>query len=139
MKVISDRLPLSTRGDCHILDITEAVQARVDEHQLRLGTVCVFCPGSTGGLTTVEYEPGLLRDLPDFFERIAPQGAHYHHEDTWHDGNGHSHLQASTVGPSVTVPVAGGTPVLGTWQQIFHLECDVKLRQREIVVTVIGD
>ena len=87
----------------------------------------------------VEYEPGLIQDIPDFFERIAPQDGHYHHEDTWHDGNGHSHLQATWLGPTISVPVADGQPVLGTWQQIFHLECDVKPRTRTIVTTVAGE
>ena len=95
-------------------------------------------PGSTAGLSTIEYEPGVVRDVQDCFERIAPVDLEYAHELAWHDGNGHSHLQATLLGPSLTVPVSGAKLVLGTWQQVFHLECDVRPRQRTIVVTVHG-
>ena len=99
----------------------------------------MFVPGSTAGLTTVEFEPGLVRDLPVAFERIAPRDATYHHEETWHDGNGHSHVRASTIGPSLTVPVAAGGLVLGTWQQIILVDFDNRARERRVVVTVLGN
>ena len=99
---------------------------------VRTGTAHVFYVGSTGALGAIEYEPGLLEDLPDLLDKLIPPGGNYGHERAWHDGNGHSHLQATLLGPSLTVPVADRKPVLGTWQQIFHLECDIKPRHRTI-------
>jgi secondary thiamine-phosphate synthase enzyme len=139
MPWITDHIRVSTRGDDHILDLTEGVQAIVGRLGLRRGQALVFVTGSTAGVTTIEYEPGLLHDLPTAFERIAPRAASYQHEQAWHDGNGHSHLQATWLGPSLTVPVSGGRLVLGTWQQMFLLECDVRSRRRTVVVTVAGD
>lgn len=120
-------------------DITSSVARIVRDSGIQTGTVHVFNIGSTGVIGTIEFEPGLERDFPEMLDRLIPPSRQYGHEQAWHDGNGHSHLQASTLGPSVTVPVSAGAPVLGTWQQIFHLECDVKPRSREIVVTVMGD
>jgi secondary thiamine-phosphate synthase enzyme len=137
-RIVTERLSVSTRGDCHIVDLTAQVTEKVEEHGLRDGHVLVFVPGSTGAVTTVEYEPGLLRDLPEFFERIVPRGHRYHHEETWHDGNGHAHVRASLLGPSLTVPVAGGKMLLGTWQQIVFVDFDNRPRRREIVVQLNG-
>ena len=137
--IVNDHIAVSTRGDAEILDITPEVQAKVTEHGVTNGQALVFVVGSTGALTTVEFEPGLVRDLPEFFERIAPQGAHYHHEDTWHDGNGHSHVRASLLGPSLVVPVAEGRLTLGTWQQIIFIDFDNRPRDRQIVVQVSGE
>ena len=96
--------------------------------------------GSTAALSTLEYEPGLVtRDISAAFEGIAPRDGEYLHEETWHDGNGHSHLQATLMGPAITIPVRQGRLVLGTWQQVFHLECDIKPRNRTILVTVSGE
>lgn len=134
----TDRLAVSTKGDCDIVDITPLLNERVREQGLTEGHVLVFCPGSTGGLTTVEHEPGLLRDLPELFERLAPQAAHYHHEDTWHDGNGHSHCRASLLGCSLQLPVVDGELVLGTWQQVIFLDFDNKPRDRRLVVQLFG-
>jgi secondary thiamine-phosphate synthase enzyme len=120
-------------------DITGKVAEIVRVSGIQVGTVHVFNVGSTGAIGTIEFEPGLEQDYPEMLDRLMPPSRDYGHERAWHDGNGHSHLQATTVGPSITVPVADGAPVLGTWQQIFHLECDIKPRQREIVVTVMGD
>ena len=136
--VFQKRFTLSTSYHGQMHDITESVTSLVRESGVRAGTANVFNIGSTGAIGTIEFEPGLQRDYPEMLDRLMPPSRDYGHEQAWHDGNGHSHLQASTVGPSVTVPVADGTPVLGTWQQIFHLECDIKPREREIVVTVIG-
>jgi secondary thiamine-phosphate synthase enzyme len=133
------RLTIRTSGHRDMHDITEAVQEIVAQSGVSTGTAHVFNIGSTASIGTIEFEPGLQRDLPEILDRLMPPSRDYGHEQTWHDGNGHSHLQATVLGPSLTVPIAGGRLVLGTWQQIFHLECDVKPRQREIVVTVSGD
>ena len=137
--VHQDRFTIGTSGHRDMHDITGEVAKIVADSGIRMGTAQVFNIGSTAAIGTIEFEPGLRRDLPEILDRLMPPSRAYGHEQTWHDGNGHSHLQATTLGPSISVPVADGEPVLGTWQQIFHLECDVKPRQREIVVTVIGD
>ncbi len=120
-------------------DLTDHVGKVVESSRIRTGTVNVFNVGSTAVVGTIEFEPGLEGDLPAILDKVIPPSRSYGHEQAWHDGNGHSHLQATLVGPSLTAPIAEGKPVLGTWQQIFHLECDVRGRQRTIVVTVIGD
>ena len=120
-------------------DVTGEVARIVSESGVKTGTAHVFNIGSTGVIGTIEFEPGLQRDLPEVLDRLFPPSRDYGHEQAWHDGNGHSHLQASTLGPEITVPVTNGRLNLGTWQQIFHLECDIKPRQRTIVVTVTGE
>ena len=120
-------------------DLTGDVSRIVARSGITQGLVHIFNVGSTGVIGTIEFEPGLERDLPEMLDRLMPPDRGYGHEQAWGDGNGHSHLQASTLGPSETIPVSAGRPVLGTWQQIFHLECDIKPRQRTIVVTVYGD
>ncbi len=132
------QLTLSTRGHGHLQDITEQVAAVIDRSGIRTGIAQVFNVGSTAAVGTIEFEPGLERDMPEVLDRLIPPSRDYGHERAWHDGNGHSHLQATWLGPSLMVPVADGRPVLGTWQQVFHLECDVKPRQRTLVVTVLG-
>ena len=104
-----------------------------------IGMVHIFNVGSTAAVGTIEFEPGLQQDLPDILDKLMPPSRNYGHEQTWHDGNGHSHLQATMLGPSLTVPIQDGKLTLGTWQQIFHLECDVKPRQRQIMVTIMGE
>jgi secondary thiamine-phosphate synthase enzyme len=131
------QLTLSTLGHGHLQDITEQVAAVIDQSGIRTGIAQVFNVGSTAAVGTIEFEPGLERDLPEVLDRLVPPSRDYGHERAWHDGNGHSHLQATWLGPSLMVPVADGRPVLGTWQQVFHLECDVKPRQRTLVVTVL--
>jgi secondary thiamine-phosphate synthase enzyme len=133
------QISLRTSGHGHMHDLTAQVADAVAASGVRTGTVNVFNVGSTAAVGTIEFEPGLERDLPTMLDRLIPPSRDYGHEQAWHDGNGHSHLQATLLGPSLTVPVAHGKPVLGTWQQIFHLECDVRGRQRTIVVTVSGD
>jgi len=130
---------ISTAGHGQMDDLTERVADIVRNSKIRIGLAHVFTVGSTGAIGTVEFEPGLQRDLPEMLDRLIPPSRQYGHEQAWHDGNGHSHLQATLLGPSLTVPVANGAPLLGTWQQIFHLECDVRPRQRTIVVTVVGE
>ena len=137
--VVQEHLRLSTSEHGQMHDITGQVADVVRRSGIRVGTVNVFNVGSTGAIATLEFEPGLQRDYPEMLDRLMPPSREYGHEQTWHDGNGHSHLQATTVGPSITVPITDGGPMLGTWQQIVHLECDIKPRRREVVVTVIGE
>jgi secondary thiamine-phosphate synthase enzyme len=134
-----DQISIRTAGHGDMHDLTPQVTKIVAESGLQTGTVNVFNVGSTAALGTIEFEPGLQHDLPAILDKLIPPSRGYGHEQAWHDGNGHSHLQATLLGPSLTVPISGGKPVLGTWQQIFHLECDVRARQRTVVVTVIGD
>lgn len=138
MELMTERIAVATRGDAEMVDLTPRLRELVRRHGLVEGQVLVFVPGSTAGVTTVEYEPGLMRDLPEAFERIAPQGARYHHDDTWHDGNGHSHVRASLLGPSLTVPVARGEMLLGTWQQVVLVDFDARPRNRDVIVQLSG-
>lgn len=138
MEVKTTRLSLKTRGEVDMIDITDQVQREVEKTKLQNGIATVFVSGSTGAVTTIEYEPGLLRDFPTALERIAPQDEEYEHEKRWHDGNGHSHVRASLLGPSITVPFNNGRLLLGTWQQLVFVELDVRARSRELVLTMIG-
>ncbi|NOX37367.1 MAG: YjbQ family protein [Calditrichaeota bacterium] len=137
-KISTHTIELSTQGHTHIVDITPDVQRLVAESGLKEGHVLIFVPGSTGGLTTIEYEPGLLRDLPEFLEEIIPSGRRYHHDDTWHDGNGYAHLRAALIQPDLMVPFVGGKLTLGTWQQIIFIDFDNRPRHRRLVVQIWG-
>ena len=137
--VFQEQLTVSTRGHGDTHDLTKQVAAVVARSKVRTGIVHVFNVGSTAALGTLEFEPGLQKDLPAALDRLLPPSRDYGHEQAWHDGNGHSHLQATLLGPGLTVPVGEGKLVLGTWQQVFHLECDTRGRQRAVVVTVIGE
>ncbi len=137
--VHQEQLELKTRANGDMHDLTDAVQAVVGRSQIQTGIAHIFNIGSTGAIGAIEFEPGLRQDLPVLLNRLMPPSRDYQHEQTWHDGNGHSHLQATTLGPSLTVPVTQGRLELGTWQQIFHLECDVRARQRRVVVTIYGE
>ena len=139
MALVTDTVAVSTRGDAQMLDITEEVQAVVGRHGFLEGAALVFVSGSTAGLTTVEYEPGLLEDIPAAFERLAPRDMRYKHEDTWHDGNGHSHVRASLLGPSLTIPFRQSRILLGTWQQIVLIDFDNRPRKRDVVVQLTGE
>jgi secondary thiamine-phosphate synthase enzyme len=139
MAVYSQNLPVNTRGDCQIVDLTPELRRAIEASGIRTGIALVFVPGSTAGLTTMEYEPGLLVDLPEFFERTVPRNAGYHHEQTWHDGNGHSHVRASLLGQSLSLPVDAGQPTLGTWQQVVLIDFDNRPRRREVLVRVVGE
>jgi len=139
LTVKTKQLSIHTRGEGDILDVTGAVAEAVVETKLKSGIVTIFVPGSTGALTTIEYEPGLLKDFPDMLERIAPKDLMYEHEKRWHDGNGHSHVRASLIGPCLTVPFANGRLTLGTWQQIIFMELDVRSRSRNLILQIIGE
>ena len=133
-----DTVVLRTGGDGDMHDITQHVAGIVAASGVTAGLAHVFNIGSTGAISTIEFEPGLKRDLPELLKRLIPPSRDYGHEQTWHDGNGHSHLQATWLGPDLTVPIRDGQMVLGTWQQIFHLDCDNKPHDRKILVTVMG-
>ena len=128
----------STKGNCDIIDITDEVNSLVKENNFNEGSVLIFVGGSTAGVTTIEYEPGLRKDYPKFFDRIAPVNISYDHDNTWHDGNGHSHVRASIQGASLTIPFSKGRLLLGTWQQIILVDFDNRSRSREIVVQITG-
>ena len=137
--VLSDTISLSTKGFCDIQDITSQVAGILSRAKIKKGTVTVFCPGSTGGVTTIEYESGVLEDLKKAIERIAPSNIDYAHDRRWGDGNGFSHVRAALLGPSLSVPVTQGELALGTWQQIVFIDFDNRSRQRKIVVQVMGE
>jgi len=128
----------STRGKCDIVDITDEVQSLIKKNNFDEGNVLIFAGGSTAGVTTIEYEPGLLKDYPNFFEKIIPSNLNYEHDNTWHDGNGHSHVRAAIQGASLTVPFSNGRLMLGTWQQIVFVDFDNRSRKREIIVQIMG-
>lgn len=134
-----EQLSFETSGHRHLVDLTDHITSIVHRSGVKTGTAQVFCVGSTAAIGTLEFEPGLERDLPEMLDRLIPPSREYGHERAWHDGNGHSHLQATLMGPSLSVPVADGKPVLGAWQQIIHLECDVRPRKRTVIVTVMGE
>ena len=137
MQIITEYIKLSTSPD-ELYDITGQITEFIRKNSLKNGQITVFAVGSTCGITTIEYEPGLRRDFPEMLSRITPRG-HYHHDATWGDGNGHSHLRSSLIGTSFVVPVVEGNPVLGTWQQIVFCEFDIRPRQRKVVLQFIGE
>jgi secondary thiamine-phosphate synthase enzyme len=137
--VKTQKLHIQTKGNCDIVNITENITDFITKSGISEGTVTVFNVGSTGAITTTEYEPGLVNyDIEAAFEKIAPERASYEHEKTWHDDNGHSHVRASLLGPSLSVPVVDGSMVLGTWQQIILVDFDTRSRHREVVCQIIG-
>ena len=137
--VETQELKVATRGNCDVINITDQVVAAVSGSGLTAGTVTVFNIGSTAGITTTEYEPGLADyDLKAAFEKIAPENARYEHEETWHDDNGHAHVRASLLGPSLSIPVVGGSLTLGTWQQIILVDFDTRPRTRTVICQMVG-
>jgi secondary thiamine-phosphate synthase enzyme len=132
-----ETITLRTRGHGDMHDLTGEVNRIVARSGIQTGLSHIFTVGSTAAVGAIEFEPGLRKDLPEVLDRLMPPSREYGHEQTWHDGNGHSHLQATLLGPSLSVPVSGGQLVLGTWQQIFLLECDIRPRERSVVVTVL--
>ena len=138
MNIKTDYIPISTKGFTDIIDITHQVADAVRKSEIKNGTVTVFISGSTAGITTIEYEPGLLKDLPEAFEKIAPENKRYHHDDTWHDGNGFAHVRAAMLGCSLSVPFEDSRLLLGTWQQIVVIDFDNRSRRREVVLQIMG-
>ena len=139
MRVLTDSVEISTRGHTDIIDITQQVEQVLWESELKNGNLTVFVSGSTAGITSIEYEPGLLKDLPEAFEKLAPTGVTYHHDAAWGDGNGYAHVRAAILGPSFTVPFDNGKLLLGTWQQIVVIDFDNRPRKRNVVVQMMGE
>lgn len=137
MPVKTDYITVKTEGNRDVVDLTPRLREILGCSGVSDGIAVVFAPGSTAAVTTIEYEPGLKKDIDLFLERIAPYGARYHHHETWHDDNGSAHLQAALIGPSVALPVVKGEPALGTWQQVVLVDCDTRPRDRKIVVQVL--
>jgi secondary thiamine-phosphate synthase enzyme len=133
------QLEFSTRGDCDIHDLTPAVTRALEESHVRDGLVSLFTPSSTSGLTTIEFEDGALEDLRQAFQRLAPADIPYRHNLRWGDGNGHAHVRAALLGPSLSLPVVDGQICLGTWQQIVFIDFDVRPRRRTVVVQILGE
>jgi secondary thiamine-phosphate synthase enzyme len=136
----TERIEVRTRGNCHVVNITNEVSEAVAKSGIFDGVATLFNVGSTAGITTTEYEPGLANhDIEALFERIAPANGNYEHEKTWHDDNGHAHVRASLLGPSLSVPIVGGQLTLGTWQQIVLVDFDTRARTRTVICQIIGD
>ena len=139
MTVITRNIQIKSKSEDEIIDITDQVSKMVEESKIESGTVIVFVVGSTAAITTIEYEPGLQKDFPEMLSRLAPKDVEYAHDNTWHDGNGHSHVRASLIGPSLAIPIIEGQLTLGTWQQIVLVEMDTRPRERKIILQVIGE
>ena len=139
MTVVTKDIALQSRGNCDIIDITSEVASHVEKSGIDNGIVTLFVVGSTAGLTTIEYEPNLVSDFKDMWDRVAPQNITYQHDKTWGDGNGHSHVRASTLGASLTVPFASKRLTLGTWQQIIFVDFDNRPRSRKIAIQILGE
>jgi len=139
MTVVNHQLQFQTQGDAEMQDITGAVLEVIEASEIKDGIVTVFCPGSTSAVTTIEFESGALADLKRLFDEVAPQDREYKHNLRWGDGNGHSHVRAALLGPSLTVPLINGRLVLGTWQQIIHVDFDNRPRRRQVLVQVLGE
>ena len=139
MTVKTTSISLRTQGNADIHDVTNQIANAVSKSGLTAGLATVFCPSSTSGLTTIEYESGALSDLRRLFDEIVPVDREYAHNERWHDGNGHSHVRAALLGPSITIPFIDSQLTLGTWQQVIYVDFDVRPRQRELVVQLIGE
>jgi len=137
--VVTKNFQIKSKSENDIIDITDQVSKIVKESKIENGVVIVFVVGSTAAITTIEYEPGLQKDFPDTLSRLVPRDIEYAHDNTWHDGNGHSHVRASLIGPSVTIPFIEGHLALGTWQQIVLVEMDTRPRERKIILQVMGE
>jgi secondary thiamine-phosphate synthase enzyme len=138
MKVVSDTIKLQTKGEGDMIDMTSQLSNIVKESKIENGTVTIFVSGSTAAVTTIEYELGLIHDFPEMLSRIVPKDLEYEHDNTWHDGNGHSHVRSSLIGPSITIPIIHGKLTLGTWQQVVLLEMDTRSRNRTVILQVMG-
>ena len=138
MKVVSDTIKLQTKGEGDMIDMTSQLSNIVKESKIKNGTVTIFVSGSTAAVTTIEYESGLIHDFPEMLSRIVPKDIEYEHDNTWHDGNGHSHVRSSLIGPSITIPIIHGKLTLGTWQQVVLLEMDTRSRNRTVILQIMG-
>jgi len=138
MPVQSFQIAVSTRGHRDVVDLTPRLRDVVRESGVSDGIAVIFAPGSTAAVTTIEFEPGLRKDIELFLDRLAPYNAPYQHHETWHDDNGSSHLQAALIGPSLTVPLVEGSPVLGTWQQAVLIDCDTRPRKRTVTIQILS-
>lgn len=139
MRIFTSTITESTTGFCDIIDITAKLKEQVRAVRMRSGAATLFVNGSTAALTTIEHEPGLVKDLKEFLEKHIPSDRRYHHDDRWGDDNGFSHLRATLFGPSLAIPIIDGAPALGTWQQIILMDFDNRPRSREIIVQLIGE
>jgi secondary thiamine-phosphate synthase enzyme len=131
-------LSIETHGDSDMIDLTDRLALLLQKQKLKTGSMLLFVPGSTAGVTTIEYEPGLKKDFTLLMDKVIPKNARYYHEETWNDGNGHSHIRASLLGPSLTIPFGEGKLLLGTWQQIVLIDFDNRPRSRSLVVQFTG-
>jgi len=138
MKVVSDTIKLQTEGEGDMIDMTSQLSNIVRESKIKNGTVTIFVSGSTAAVTTIEYESGLIHDFPVMLSRLVPKDIEYEHDNTWHDGNGHSHVRSSLIGPSITIPIIHGKLTLGTWQQVVLLEMDTRSRNRTVILQIMG-
>jgi len=139
MEIINHTLNVKTKGSGDLIDITEQISGLLHKSKLTKGNVTIFNIGSTAAITTFEFEPGMIKDMQELYEKLVPSDRHYHHDDTWGDANGFSHLRAALQGPSLTIPFEKGALMLGTWQQVVLAEFDNRPRQRKIVVQLIGE
>ena len=139
MGVYTGEINIKTHGEVDIIDITHNIQSQVNKSKIKNGIVCVFVAGSTGTITTIEYEPGLMNDFPNALDKIAPKDEYYNHHETWHDDNGHSHVRASLMGPGISIPLINGRIVHGTWQQFVFVELDTSPRTRNLIVQIVGE
>ncbi|MEE9224826.1 MAG: secondary thiamine-phosphate synthase enzyme YjbQ [Bacteroidota bacterium] len=139
MQVVTKKLHMSTKGHTDVIDLTGKLSDLLSKAGMKDGSMTVFVAGSTASITTVEYEPGLIKDLPEAFERLAPSGRTYHHDATWGDNNGYSHVRASMVGPTLIVPFSKGSLLLGTWQQVVLIDFDNRPRERDVIVQLMGE
>ena len=139
MQIVTRTIFLRSKGEGDMIDITPETSKVLTESKLRDGIITIFVSGSTAAVTTIEYEPGLKQDFPNMLSRIAPRNMEYQHENMWHDGNGHSHVRASLIGPSLTIPFKNSTLMLGTWQQIVFLEMDARKRDRNVILQMMGE
>ena len=139
MMIQLNYIEFETKGRNEVVDITDNIRQIVDRSGINDGSALIFVPGATGGLSTIEYEPGLIKDFPQLMEKLIPEKEYYFHNETWHDGNGHSHLKATLIGPSLTIPYENKRLILGTWQQVVFLEFDNKPHHRRIAVQLIGE
>ncbi|HYC11677.1 MAG TPA: secondary thiamine-phosphate synthase enzyme YjbQ [Nitrososphaerales archaeon] len=139
MAVVTKELDVASKGENDVVDLTEDVRKAVRESSTKAGIVTVFVSGSTAAVTTMEFEPGLAKDFPEMLERVSPRRREYEHQKTWNDGNGHSHVKAALVGPSLTVPFMKGELAVGKWQQVVMVELDIRPRRRKVIVQIVGE